>query len=56
MIQSKNKHQLPSNIEQAYALIGYGTLLAWEDTGEGRQLLELPPTFNGATVRQSYEI
>jgi aldose 1-epimerase len=51
-----NKHQLPNNFDPPHALIGYGAQSSWEDIGGGRQHLELPSPFNGATVTQSYEI
>jgi aldose 1-epimerase len=51
-----NKHQLPNNFDPPHALIGYGAQSSWEDIGGGRQFLELPSPFNGATVTQSYEI
>jgi aldose 1-epimerase len=51
-----NRHQLPNNFDPPHALIGYGAQSSWEDIGGGRQLLELPSPFNGATVTQSYEI
>ena len=51
-----NKHQLPNNFDPPHALIGYGAQSSWEDTGGGRQFLELPTPFNGATVTQGYEI
>ena len=50
------KYQLPNNFDPPHALIGYGALSSWEDIGGGRQHLELPSPFNGATVTQSYEI
>ncbi len=50
------KYQLPNNFDPPHALIGYGALSSWEDIGRGRQHLELPSPFNGATVTQSYEI
>ena len=50
------KHQLPNNFDPPHALIGYGAQSSWEDIGGGRQHLELPSPFNGATVTQSYEI
>ncbi len=54
---SKNKkHQLPNNFDPPHALIGYGAQSSWEDIGSGRQHLDLPSPFNGATVTQSYEI
>ena len=48
-----NKHQLPNNFDPPHALIGYGAQSSWEDIGSGRQFLELPSPFNGATVTQS---
>lgn len=51
-----NKYQLPNNFDPPHALIGYGAQSSWEDIGGGRQFLELPSPFNGATVTQSYEI
>jgi aldose 1-epimerase len=51
-----NKYQLPNNFDPPHALIGYGAQSSWEDIGSGRQFLELPPPFNGATVTQCYEI
>ncbi len=51
-----NKHQLPNNFDPPHALIGYGAQSSWEDIGGGRQFLELPSPFNGATVTQSYAI
>ena len=51
-----NEYQLPNNFDPPHALIGYGALSSWEDIGGGRQHLELPAPFNGATVTQSYEI
>ena len=51
-----NEYQLPNNFDPPHALIGYGALSSWEDIGGGRQHLELPSPFNGATVTQSYEI
>ena len=51
-----NKHQLPNSFDPPHALIGYGAQSSWEDIGGGRQFLELPSPFNGATVTQSYEI
>ena len=51
-----SKYQLPNNFDPPHALIGYGAQSSWEDIGGGRQFLELPTPFNGATVTQSYEI
>ena len=51
-----NNYQLPNNFDPPHALIGYGAQSSWEDIGGGRQFLELPSPFNGATVTQSYEI
>jgi len=51
-----NKHQLPNNFDPPHALIGYGAQSSWEDIDGGRQFLELPSPFNGATVTQCYEI
>ena len=51
-----NEYQLPNNFDPPHALIGYGAQSSWEDIGGGRQFLELPSPFNGATVTQSYEI
>ena len=51
-----SKYQLPNNFDPPHALIGYGAQSSWEDIGGGRQHLELPSPFNGATVTQSYEI
>ena len=51
-----NRYQLPNNFDPPHALIGYGAQSSWEDIGGGRQHLELPSPFNGATVTQSYEI
>ena len=50
------KYQLPNNFDPPHALIGYGALSSWEDIGGGRQHLELPAPFAGATVTQGYEI
>ena len=51
-----NKYQLPTNFDPPHALLGFGALSSWEDLGGGRQFLELPSPFSGATVTQSYEI
>jgi len=51
-----NKHQLPNNFYPPHALIGFSAQSSWEDISGGRQFLELPPPFNGATVMQSFEI
>jgi aldose 1-epimerase len=50
------KHQLPNSFDPPHALIGYGAHSSWEDIGGGRQFLELPSPFDGASVTQSYEI
>ena len=50
------KYQLPNSFDPPHALIGYGAHSSWEDIGGGRQFLELPSPFDGATVTQSYEI
>ena len=50
------KHQLPNSFDPPHALIGYGAHSSWEDIGGGRQFLELPAPFDGASVTQSYEI
>ena len=51
-----NEYQLPTNFDPPHALNGQAVLSSWEDLGGGRQFLELPSPFDGATVTQSYEI
>jgi aldose 1-epimerase len=48
--------QLPTSIDPPHALIGFGASSSWEDIGNGAQLLQLPPPFNGASVTQRFEI
>jgi aldose 1-epimerase len=48
--------QLPTNIDPPHALIGFGASSSWDDIGNGAQLLQLPPPFNGASVTQRFEI
>jgi aldose 1-epimerase len=50
------KYQLPNSFDPPHALIGHGAHSSWEDIGGGRQFLELPAPFDGASVTQSYEI
>jgi aldose 1-epimerase len=50
------KHQLPNNFDPPHALNGLGVHFSWEDLGGGRQFLELPSPYDGASVTQSYEI
>jgi aldose 1-epimerase len=50
------KYQLPNSFDPPHALIGYGAHSSWEDIGGGKQFLELPAPFDGASVTQSYEI
>ena len=50
------KYQLPNSFDPPHALNGLGVHSSWEDIGGGRQFLELPSPFDGATVTQSYEI
>jgi len=50
------KFQLPSIFYPPHALLGFGAHLSWEDIGGGRQFLELPEPYQGATATQSYEI
>ena len=51
-----NEYQLPTNFDPPHALNGLAVLSSWEDLGGGRQFLELPSPYEGATVTQSYEI
>ena len=50
------KYQLPNSFDPPHALNGLGVHSSWEDIGGGRQFLELPSPFGGASVTQSYEI
>jgi aldose 1-epimerase len=50
------EYQLPTNFDPPHALNGLAVLSSWEDLGGGRQFLELPSPYDGATVTQSYEI
>jgi aldose 1-epimerase len=51
-----SEYQLPTNFDPPHALNGQAVLSSWEDLGGGRQFLELPSLYDGATVTQSYEI
>jgi aldose 1-epimerase len=51
-----NEYQLPTNFDPPHALNGQAVLSSWEDLGGGRQFLELPSPYDGASVTQSYEI
>lgn len=50
------KFQLPNNIDPPHALIGGVASSSWEDIGNGAQYLELPSPFNGASVKQRFEL
>jgi len=50
------EYQLPTNFELPHALNGQAVLSSWEDLRGGRQFIELPSPYEGATVTQSYEI
>jgi aldose 1-epimerase len=53
------KHQLPNSIDPMgtqHALIGFGVTSSWEDLGGGKQILDLPNPFQGASVTQQFEI
>jgi aldose 1-epimerase len=51
-----NKIQLPTTFDPPHAIHGYGFFSSWEDLGEGKQLLEFPAPYNGASVIQQIEI
>jgi aldose 1-epimerase len=54
---SKNiTHQLPTTFRPPHAIHGLGFFLSWEDLGNGKQLLEFPAPYNGASVTQHFEI
>jgi aldose 1-epimerase len=54
---SKGKsYQLPTTYDHPNAIDGYGFYSSWQDLGEGRQLLELPAPYQGASVIQHFEI
>jgi aldose 1-epimerase len=54
--KSGAKIQLPTTFDPPHAIHGYGFFSSWEDLGEGRQLLEFPAPYNGASVTQQIEI
>jgi aldose 1-epimerase len=48
--------QLPTTFDPPNAIHGYGFYSSWQDLGGGKQLLEFPAPYNGASVIQSFEI
>ena len=54
---SKGKSfQLPTTYDHPNAIHGYGFYSSWQDLGDGRQLLEFPSPYQGASVIQHFEI
>jgi aldose 1-epimerase len=51
-----NYHQLPVNFDPPHAQHGFGFFSSWEDLGNGRQHLEFPTPYNGASITQQIEI
>jgi aldose 1-epimerase len=49
-------YQLPTTYDHPNAIDGYGFHSSWQDLGSGRQLLEFPEPYKGATVIQHFEI
>jgi len=49
-------HQLPTTFMPPHAIHGFGFFSSWQDLGGGKQLLELPAPYNGASVIQHFEI
>ncbi len=49
-------YQLPTAYDHPNAIDGYGFHSSWQDIGDGRQLLELPSPYQGASVIQHFEI
>jgi aldose 1-epimerase len=49
-------HQLPTTYLPPFAIHGLAFSSSWQDLGGGRQLLELPPPYQGASVIQHFEI
>ena len=49
-------HQLPTTYLPPYAIHGLAFSSSWQDLGGGKQLLELPAPYQGATVIQHFEI
>jgi len=51
-----NTFQLPTTYDHPNAIHGYGFYSSWQDLGDGRQLLEFPSPYQGASVIQHFEI
>ena len=53
---NNKSYQLPTTFDHPFALHGLGFFSSWQDLGSGKQLLQLPPPYNGARVIQHFEI
>ena len=58
IVKDKNgkEIQLPTTFDPPHAIHGYGFFSSWEDIGHGKQLLEFPSPYDGASVIQHIEI
>ena len=45
---NNKSYQLPTTYDHPFALHGLGFFSSWQDLGSGKQLLQLPPPYNGA--------